>query len=160
MGRPVGRIVRSDDFERVLRRPPAGRSPHFALPYLGGRPSVPQPPKRPPPAELSTGDAPPRGAPVDDLPPDGLWLGAVVPKRHAKRSVTRSLVKRQIRGAVDRASKGLPGGLWVVRLRQRIDVNRFPSAASDALRALLRAELDRLMDSAVARSAAPAARRT
>ncbi|UUX96125.1 hypothetical protein [Aquabacterium sp. J223] len=48
----------------------------------------------------------------------------------------------------------------MVRLRQRIDVNRFPSAASDALRALLRAELDRLMDSAVARSAAPAARRT
>jgi ribonuclease P protein component len=159
MGRPVGRIVRSDDFERVLRTPPAGRSPHFALHYLGACPSAPKPPKRALPAELSTGEAPSFSPPVDDLPPDGLWLGAVVPKRHAKRSVTRNLVKRQIRGAVDRASTGLSGGLWVVRLRQRIDVNRFPSAASDALRTLLRAELDRLMDSAVARPPAAAARR-
>ena len=30
----------------------------------------------------------------------GVWLGAVVPKRHARRSVTRVLIKRQIRRAL------------------------------------------------------------
>ena len=48
---------------------------------------------------------------------DGLWLGCVVPKRHARRAVTRSLLKRQIRGAFDRHAAALAGGLWLVRLR-------------------------------------------
>ena len=43
------------------------------------------------------------------------WAGAVVPKSHARRAVTRSLLKRQIRAAAG----GQPGAgrAWVVRLR-------------------------------------------
>ncbi len=79
--------------------------------------------------------------------------GAVVPKRHARRAVTRSLLKRQVYAALARRP-GLSGGLWVVRLRAPFDRAQFKSAASDALRAAARAELDRLLDDALARGGA------
>ena len=79
---------------------------------------------------------------MDDSPPAGWWLGAVVPKRHARRAVTRSLLKRQIRAAVERHAGGLPAGLWVVRLRAPFDRHTYRSAASQALRDAARAELD------------------
>jgi ribonuclease P protein component len=41
----------------------------------------------------------------------------VVPKRHAKRAVTRNCLKRQVRGAFQRHAQNLPDGLWLVRLR-------------------------------------------
>jgi ribonuclease P protein component len=69
----------------------------------------------------------------------------VVPKRHARRSVTRSLLKRQVRGAFERHAPGLPLGLWLVRLRQPFVVSSYPSAASGALRQAARAELDSLL---------------
>jgi len=80
---------------------------------------------------------------VDDS--GGLWLGSVVPKRHAKRSVTRNLLKRQIRAAVGRHAAEMPQGLWVVRLRAPFDKQQFPSAASEALRRVAREELDAML---------------
>ncbi len=78
----------------------------------------------------------------------------VVPKRHAKRSVTRSLLKRQIRAAVGLSvepPRGLNPGLWVVRLRAPIDRKLYPSAASNALRQAMHEELRRMMDQALQR---------
>ena len=90
---------------------------------------------------------------------EGCWLGTVVPKRHARRSVTRSLLKRQIRAALDIAAHAdLAPGLWVVRLRAPFDRKQFPSAASDALRAAARAELDQLVRKLLAARAPAAAR--
>ena len=83
--------------------------------------------------------------------PNQVWLGLVVPKRHARRSVTRSLFKRQIRAAVGRHAEALANGLWVVRLRAPFDKAAFPSAASVALRQAARAELDGLLASAARR---------
>jgi ribonuclease P protein component len=139
--------VRTADFQRVLGVPPCSRSPHFAVHHVSG---VPSPAFRPAGAglegpvstELSTDRAPAQHKPVDDLPVEGWWLGAVVPKRHARRAVTRSLLKRQIRAAVERHAPRLPAGLWVVRLRAPFDRTAFPSAASNALRAAARTELD------------------
>lgn len=154
----IGRILRSADFERVLRMPIRARSPHFALHHLADRPSRP---KRASPLslpELSTAAAPSLGDPVDDLPlarvagtATTLWLGAVVPKRHARRSVTRSLLKREIRGAVLACRDQLKPGLWVVRLRAPIDRALFPSAVSDALRQAVRSELLAVLAGAAAR---------
>lgn len=91
---------------------------------------------------------------MDDLPAAApiaqSWLGAVVPKRHARRSVTRSLLKRQIRAAVGRQEQ-LPGGLWVVRLRAPFDSRVFVSASSTALQQAARDELDALLASALRR---------
>ena len=81
-----------------------------------------------------------------------VWLGAVVPKRHAKRSVTRTLLKRQIRAAVLRrglpGQTPLPGGLWVVRLRAGFDGAVYVSAASSPLRSAASAELDAMLTQA------------
>ena len=143
----IGRIVRSADFERVLGKPSRARSAHFAVHHLAARPTVPAKPVKnlsTAVGELSTGDALPVHSPVDDLAADACWLGAVVPKRHAKRAVTRSLLKRQIRAAFD-GQPLLPPGLWVVRLRSPFDRKSFPSASSEALRAAVRDELTQLV---------------
>ncbi len=73
------------------------------------------------------------------------WIGCVVPKRHARRAVTRSLLKRQIRLALQRHAPALPEGLWLVRLRGPFAPKLFPSAASDALRCAARDELEQLL---------------
>ena len=114
--------------------------------------------------ELSTGHPETSGADVDDsqdqclqalvetpTPAGGLerWLGLVVPKRHARRAVTRTLVKRQIRHIAAACAPQLEPGLWVVRQRQPFDVKQFPSAASDALKQAARAELRALFERAV-----------
>ncbi|MCW5665037.1 MAG: ribonuclease P protein component [Piscinibacter sp.] len=149
----MDRIVRSVDFERVLRCPPRSRSAHFALHHLAGSPTTRS--KALPRLvanDLSTGHVPVVGATVDDSPAAGRsaqrWLGIVLPKRHARRAVTRSLLKRQIRQALVAREARLPGGLWVVRLRAPFDRERFPSAASQALREHAGAELARLLDGA------------
>lgn len=80
--------------------------------------------------------------------PQDVWLGAVVPKRHAKRSVTRTLLKRQIRAVVGDQTSGLANGLWVIRLRAPFDRQRFVSAASDELKRVARTELQQLLASA------------
>ena len=83
---------------------------------------------------------------VAAVPPNAVWLGVVVPKRHARRAVTRTLVKRQIRAAVAGRAPALSPGLWVVRMRSGFERERFPSAASSALRLIVRGELERLVD--------------
>jgi ribonuclease P protein component len=151
----IGRIVRSVDFERVLRCPPRARSTHFALHHLAGVPTPPAKPLRKRESqELSTGEVPTFVAPVDDsshgTAPAGprLWLGMVIPKRHARRSVTRSLLKRQIRAAIGRSESLLGSGLWVVRLRSPFDRASFPAAASAALGDLAGEELATLIQRA------------
>ncbi len=90
---------------------------------------------------------------MDDSLPSGLgesrWLGAVVPKRHARRAVTRALLKRQIYAAGERHRAGLDGGLWVVRQRAPFDRTVFPSAASEALKRCARAELESLFEASL-----------
>jgi len=84
-----------------------------------------------------------------ETPTDERWLGLVVPKRHAKRAVTRTLVKRQIRHVAAACAPQLEPGLWVVRQRNPFDVKKYPSAASDALKQAARAELRALLERAV-----------
>ena len=161
----IGRLVRSADFERVLRTPSQARSVHFAMHHVAGRPSVPvRPVVQPDSTELSTDRANQSHGAVDECPgaapevadagtqPAGLWLGAVVPKRHARRSVTRSLLKRQIRAAVLGQEATLAHGLWVVRLRAPFELAQFPSAASLELRKTVRAELTQLIGQAARRA--------
>lgn len=141
-GPRVGRLVHSSDFQRLLATRPWSRSAHFAVHHLPGPPGAGE---RPPAAaaapELSTGAVHNEPPPVDDLSP-AHWLGAVLPKRLARRAVTRNLLRRQIRAALDRHGPGLPPGLWVVRLRAGFERAQFLSAASEALRRAARAELD------------------
>lgn len=153
---------------------PVSRTPHFVLHLL---PRVPQVFSRLADAELadsaklSTGVGAEAKVLVDDfvadIPFNGVtggqlaWrLGLVLPKKQAKRSVTRSLMRHQAREALRRhAPAVLAQGRygddvdgWVVRLRAPFDRKQFPSAASEALKVLVRQELDELWS----RLAAPA----
>jgi ribonuclease P protein component len=76
-------------------------------------------------------------------------LGCIVPKRHARRAVTRSLLKRQVRAAFSRHLPGLSAGLWLARLRVGYPVETFVSARSAALARVVRGELDQLFAHAV-----------
>ena len=94
-------------------------------------------------AILSTGPEELLPKPVDNLV-CGHWLGCVVPKRHARRAVTRNLLKRRIRQAMARHLQTLAPGLWLVRLRAPFGREKFPSAASPALQAAADFELEEL----------------
>lgn len=175
----IGRIVRPADFERVLGAPQRSLSTHFAVHHVAGAPSSARRPVEaglpPGPAtassalvpglstDLSTGAAQHGASPVDDSPQvgaaAGLWLGLVVPKRHARRAVTRNLIKRQVREAMRLHGPRLPQGLWVVRLRAPFDRVAYPSPGSDALRADTRQELAQLFERAITAPLPPVARR-
>jgi ribonuclease P protein component len=89
---------------------------------------------------------------VQAAPPGDRWLGLVVPKRHAKRSVTRSLLKRQMRTVMAAQADSLPPGLWVLRLKAPFDRKLFTSPASDPLRDAAGDELRQLLQRAAARA--------
>jgi ribonuclease P protein component len=141
----IGRLVQAADFQRLLAAPTRQRSAHFTVHHVAGVPVRPaKAPARMPASELSTGQGQGCPEPVDESPA-ARWLGCVVPKRHARRSVTRSVLKRQIRAAVERHEERLEAGLWLVRLRNPFAPAQFPSADSGALRAAARSELDWLL---------------
>ena len=72
------------------------------------------------------------------------WIGAMVPKRWARRAVTRNLIKRQIHALADLGHLPPASGAVLVRLRASFHTGAFVSAASPALRQAVRAELLRL----------------
>lgn len=150
------RLAVSADFERVLALRSRAATAHFAVHHLAAQPRPPAAAlKRPSAVKLSTIESPASPLPVEDLPVAAFslprsWVGAVVPKRHARRAVTRSLIKRQIYAAAERHREQMAPGLWIVRLRAPFDRAEFVSAASPALLRCARAELDDLLASAVA----------
>ncbi len=77
------------------------------------------------------------------------WMGAMVPKRWARRAVTRNAIKRQIYALT--AGLPLPGAAHVVRLRAGFDRKRYPSAWSEPLRLAVRGELQQLFAAAARR---------
>lgn len=151
----IGSLVQAADFKRLLSVPPAFKSAHFVIHHLVEAPQRTFHPRNlRADQDLSTSHEPICPQPVDDdqgKPQQGspgaclaVWMGCVVPKRHARRAVTRNLIKRQVRAAAQRVASGLPHGMYLVRLRQPFAVSDFPSAASDPLRQAVRGELDRL----------------
>lgn len=118
--------------------PPVAKTPHFAL-------------HRAPLDGLHEGR---RLFPVVDT-----WLGVLLPKRWAKRAVTRNAIRRQIyETARQRAqAEGLPDAALVVRLRTAFNRQVFVSATSDALKRAVRTELEQLY-AQLARRPAPALR--
>ena len=146
----MARIVASADFERVLGARSRASTAHFAVHHLpASAPVAAGAAAGPSASKLSTDSARAGERLVDDLPAgSSKSLGVVVPKRHARRAVTRSLLKRQIYAAGGRHAEALPDGLWIVRLRAPFDRTRYVSAASRALRDAAHVELDELFRAA------------
>ena len=76
------------------------------------------------------------------------WLGAMAPKRWAKRAVTRNAIKRQIYTLSDSFQPPDPQAAFLVRLRREFSRKDYKSASSTALKEAVRAELLVLMQAA------------
>lgn len=154
------RLKTRPQFQAALAGGTVARSPHFALHRLllshdvGGQA---------PPAEASTASSLPTGP--GSLPAQGLlalfgapgvWLGAMAPKRWARRAVTRNTIKRQIYTVALEYEARLAPAAHVVRLRSGFDRKQFVSATSDHLRLAVREELHQLFRRAVQAPAAGA----
>jgi ribonuclease P protein component len=155
----LGRLRHAVDFERVLKTRSRARSVHFAAHHVAAEPARRCTQAKPAlNSHLSTELCISSASPVDmqvrpssftDVSnlPQQRWLGVLVPKRHARRAVTRSLLKRQIRAVFSAPAAGLCGGLWVVRLRAGFDRQLFRSPASVELSRAARGELEELLRS-------------
>jgi ribonuclease P protein component len=131
------RLQKRLQFQAVLAGSTLARTQHFAL-HCVALGVVPVPPSEQP-----------MFAPAD------VWLGAMVPKRWAKRAVTRNTIKRQIYAVSQSFERSLQQAAHVVRLRSGFDRVRFVSASSDALKTALRDELHQLFARATADVADP-----
>ena len=80
---------------------------------------------------------------------DQPWIGAVVPKRWAKRAVTRNGIQRQLYNVSAAFEARPPAAAHVVRLRGEFARADCPSAWSDALKVTVRSELRQLFARAV-----------
>jgi len=76
-------------------------------------------------------------------------LGLVVPKRWARRAVTRNAIRRLSLVAFQQIWKQLPAGGYVLRLAHAWDPTHYPSAWSRALSRSVRAEVNELLQMAV-----------
>jgi ribonuclease P protein component len=79
----------------------------------------------------------------------GVWIGAMVPKRWARRAVTRNAIKRQIYAVSNCFADRLPSAAHVVRLRATFDRKQFISATSEQLKIAVRQELEQLFERGV-----------
>jgi ribonuclease P protein component len=78
------------------------------------------------------------------MPTSDPAVGVVLPKRWAKRAVTRNAIKRQIYSVSEAAL--LPAAAYVVRLRAAFDRTQFISGTSLAFKRAVRAELQQLFE--------------
>lgn len=70
------------------------------------------------------------------------WMGVLLPKRWAKRAVTRNTIRRQIYETARHSElMSRPDGAYVVRLRHGFSRQQFTSATSEPLKHAIRQEL-------------------
>lgn len=118
------RIRTRAQFQAVMAGAIVAKTPHFALHRL----ALPGPEQ----GRLLF--------PVQDT-----WVGVVLPKRWARRAVTRNAIRRQTYEASRAVADRLPPAALVVRLRSEFSRKQFVSATSDALKQAVRAELVQLL---------------
>jgi ribonuclease P protein component len=118
------RIRSRPQFQAVMADRPVAKTPHFALHC----------------AALEGAQAVRPLFPVADA-----WLGVVLPKRWARRAVTRNAIRRQVYEIARLLPEGLPQAAWVVRLRGEFSRKLFVSASSVPLKQAVRAELQTLL---------------
>jgi ribonuclease P protein component len=131
---PLGKA----DIQVLLATSPVARTEHFVLHRL------------PPPmvaSELYTEAAPERNGSVEksDATAPRPGLATLVPKRHARRAVTRNLIRRQMREVLRQGAPTAPSTKLLLRLKAPFDGARYPAAASTALRIAVRQELKCLL---------------
>ena len=135
--RTVDHLLHRADFQAVMAAEVVSRTAHFVLHRRLAQ-------------TLSTRSesAEPRSATLQTI--TGISrVGAVLPKRLARRAVTRNTLKRQIYTVMRDYESRLPQADHVVRLRAPFDREQFTSANSPQLKRAARLELEQLLTRAV-----------
>ena len=137
------RLKTRPQFQAVLAGSIVSRTEHFALHRNGLDAVVPDSGK----PGKSVVEHPSSHAlfPVQDV-----WIGAMVPKRWAKRAVTRNAIKRQIYTVSAGFLPSHPQAAFLVRLRKEFSRKEFVSATSAQLKEIVRAEVTALMNAGAA----------
>jgi ribonuclease P protein component len=128
----VQRLKNRAQFQAVMAGTTVSRTAHFALHRTG---------LDVPPSPMPTGPGIPQAL---FAVRDQAWIGALLPKRWAKRAVTRNAIRRQIYTVSLDFEARLPVAAHVVRLRAGFDRTQFASATSEALKRAVRGELQEL----------------
>ena len=131
------RLKTRPQFQAALAGGTVSRTPHFALHRLSLSESV-----------NTADDLQFNAAQTPLFHPQAVWLGAMVPKRWARRAVTRNTIKRQIYAISEQFEVRLPCAAHVVRLRSGFDRKQFISATSTLLKQAVRLELVQLFEHA------------
>ena len=134
------RLKTRPQFQAAMAGGTIARTAHFALHRLvlaAEAPGIAAAPSEP-------GDQPSKVASQALFAFEATWLGAMVPKRWARRAVTRNAIKRQIFAVAALHEAQLPVAAHVVRLRSTFDRKQFISPSSDVLKQAVRAELMQL----------------
>ncbi len=131
----VQRLKTRAQFQAAMAGAPVAKTPHFAL--HRGALDVHSSAGR---ALFSAADA---------------WVGVVLPKRWARRAVTRNAIRRQIYELSRLHADALPHAAWVVRLRSEFSRKQFVSATSEPLKRAVRAELEQLLGRVLTAAAVP-----
>lgn len=155
------RLKTKAQFQVALAAQTVARTAHFALHRMAldasPGPEAPQGPTSPAP-DFQPGMEPPQDAKsgaasashgsqalfaVRTAVPEP-WVGVVLPKRWAKRAVTRNAIRRQVYSVSHEIEASLPPAAHVVRLRTGFDRSKYTSPKSDVLKHDVRAELQQL----------------
>jgi ribonuclease P protein component len=130
----VQRLTSKAQFQSVMAGAPVAKTAHFAL-------------------HRSALDVP---SDVRSLfPVTAAWVGVVLPKRWARRAVTRNAIRRQIHELSRLHAEALPQAAWVIRLRSEFSRKQFVSATSEPLKRAVRAELEQLLGRVLKRPMTP-----
>jgi ribonuclease P protein component len=149
------RLQTRPQFQATMSGGTISRTPHFALHRLVlGESDVAKDAEPTGPGASLTEQAPQALFVVPGCTSPQVWMGPLVPKRWAKRSVTRHSIKRQIYAVAsefDAQLQALPPAAYVVRLRAGFDRKQFISATSEPFKRAVRAELMQLLTHATRR---------
>ncbi len=150
------RLKSRAQFQAVLAGPTVARTTHFALHQLdltAATPGITEPtaathPHIPPNVAGAASLMVKRTAVPLFADTTTAWLGAMIPKRWAKRAVTRNAIKRQVYAVTAAHLPPLTCAAYVLRLRATFDRKQFVSASSEQLKQAVRTELQLLLSRA------------
>lgn len=124
LARLIAHLRTRTEFDAVFAGGVVGKTPHFVLHYVLHKT---------------------QGSEAQAAADKSITVGAVLPKRWAKRAVTRNTLKRQIYAVSESLASRLVPGCYIVRLRSEFSRKEFTSATSDALKHAARSELHTLL---------------
>ncbi|MGI4983406.1 MAG: ribonuclease P protein component [Janthinobacterium lividum] len=154
----TARLLHATEFSTLFRMRPLKRSEHFVV-YARPRERASVPPERVSrPAAEVTGQAvattmaepapAANAAPGDSAAVLPGRMGLVLGRKSAPRAATRNMVRRALRETFRQRRAEYEGWDLLIRMHARFDKQRFPGAASPALKRACRAEVGALLDEA------------